>query len=191
MESAGAYRQAYISKLQPDETVVFKEYYWGAEYSYDDFEYMRMDAIVAEKLTAFPNIVDIYGFCATGMINQAMNQGVLQKLAIPNGNGRLGMPLDPKKELVSRNELTVAQKIRYSLEMAEGVRVLHSFHGGVIVHDDIQLSQFLLDSDGTLKLNDFNRAEIMLWDDKGKGYCRYRNNPGHGDVSIQALWVCV
>ena len=30
-------------------------------------------------------------------------------------------------------------------------------------------------------LNDFNRAEIMLFNEKDQEYCRYRNNPGHGD----------
>jgi hypothetical protein len=33
----------------------------------------------------------------------------------------------------------------------------------VIVHDDISLSQFLASKDGFMKLNDFNRAEVMLW----------------------------
>jgi len=54
----------------------------------------------------------------------------------------------------------------------------------VIVHDDITLEQFLVDEDGTLKLNDFNRAEIMLWNEKDEEYCRYRNGAGGGFVSI-------
>jgi serine/threonine protein kinase len=183
--SVGAYREAYISRL-PNETVVFKAFYWGASFNYEDFEYMRMDAIVSEKLTWSPLIVDIYGFCGTGMINEAMEKGTLKQVAVPTGAGRLGYPLDPNKELEVRNTLNESEKLSYALQMAEGVRVLHSYPDGVIVHDDIQLSQFLLDAYGTLKLNDFNRAEIMLWNDKDKEYCRYRNNPGHGDVSLTA-----
>ena len=64
----GAYREAYLAKM-PKETVVFKAYYWDADFIYEDFEYMRMDAIVAEKLTRFDRVVDIYGYCGTGMIN--------------------------------------------------------------------------------------------------------------------------
>jgi len=56
---------------------------------------------------------------------------------------------------------------------------------------DIQLSQFLLAENGMLKLNDFNRAEIMLFNEKDKEYCRYRNNPGHGDVSSEVVLVAV
>lgn len=180
--SAGAYREVYLSSL-PGETVVFKAYYWGNAYRFEDFEFMRMDAIVSEKLTYSPRIVDIYGFCALGMINEAMQLGGLEKVAIPNRHGRLGRELPAVAELDVRNKLSPAQKLKYSLDMAEAVLVLHGYSDGIIVHDDIQLSQFLLSEDGTLKLNDFNRAEMMFWNEKDKEYCRYRNNPGHGDVS--------
>jgi hypothetical protein len=59
-----------------------------------------------------------------------------------------------------------------------------SYPGGVIVHDDIQMSQFLFTSDMRLKLNDFNRAEMMTFDVDANEYCKYTNNPGHGDVSL-------
>lgn len=172
-----------------DETVAFKAYYWGADYSNADFEYMRMDAIVAERLTWSPRIVDIYGFCGTGMINEAMVKGDMEEVAVPDEDGRLDEPPDDKDHLIIRNKLTPTQKLEYALDMAESVLLLHAYPDGVIVHDDIQLSQFLLSADGTLKLNDFNRAEIMLYNEKDKEYCRYRNNPGHGDVSESQLAV--
>ena len=60
----------------------------------------------------------------------------------------------------------------------------HGYPGGVIVHGDIQLSQFLYTNDKSkVKLNDFNRAEFMLWDDENGEYCRYTNGRGHGNVS--------
>ena len=69
------------------------------------------------------------------------------------------------------------------------VAALHNYEGGVIVHDDIQLCQYLwTQEDGiSVKLNDFNRAEIMLWDEEGQKYCRYKNGRGHGDVSVHGL----
>ena len=143
---------------------------------------MRMDAIVAEKLSYSPRIVDIYSYCALGMINEAMHNGDMENVAVP-GKGRIGHKLPPGKEAEPRNKLTPLQKLKYSLDMVEAVVLLHGYRDGVIVHDDIQLSQFLLDAKGNLKLNDFNRAEIMFWNDKDQEYCRYSNNPGHGDVS--------
>jgi serine/threonine protein kinase len=52
----------------------------------------------------------------------------------------------------------------------------------VIVHQDIQLSQFLFNNDLTrVKLNDFNRAEFVLWDEANNEYCKYTEGKGHGD----------
>lgn len=181
---AGAYREVYLSNLQESvrETVAFKAYYWGSDFDLSDFEYMRMDAIVAERLTFSKRIVDIYGYCGTGMINEAMQRGDMDSVAVPTDEGRIEQPLDDKDKLDIRNNLTGTQKLEHALDMAEAVLLLHGFPDGVIVHDDIQLSQFLLSSNGTLKLNDFNRAEIMLWNEKDQEYCRYKNGKGHGDV---------
>jgi serine/threonine protein kinase len=65
--------------------------------------------------------------------------------------------------------------------MAEAIADLHGFKDGVIVHGDIQLCQYLINIDGQLKLNDFNRAEVMLWDTKNQGYCRFRNGNVYGN----------
>jgi hypothetical protein len=175
----------------PDAPAIFKAYYWGAPYSFEDFEFMRMDAIVSEKLTYSPRIVHSYGFCGASIISEAMPNGSLQEVAIPTGTGRLGQTLPLLPELDVRNKLSGSKKLDYSLDMAEAILLLHGYFGGLIVHDDIQLSQYLLAADGTVKLNDFNRAEMMLWNDKDREYCRYRNNPGHGDVSSLHLLSAV
>ena len=48
-----------------------------------------------------------------------------------------------------------------------------------------QLSQYLLSADKTIvKLNDFNRAEFMLWDEEGEEYCKYSEGHGNGNVSF-------
>ena len=65
--------------------------------------------------------------------------------------------------------------------MAESIADLHGFKDGIIVHDDIQLCQWLRTKDGTLKLGDFNRAEVMLWDEKEQKYCTYNNGKGYGN----------
>lgn len=168
----------------PAETVVFKAYYWGASFDYADFEYMRMDALISEKLTGSDKIVDIYGFCGTGMINEAMVDGDVERVVSPLGHLYTYVGGSNESRLpVVKNSLSGSQKLQYALEMAEAVAVLHSYPKGAIVHDDIQISQFLLTRDGHLKLNDFNRAEVMLWDDGAKEYCRYRNDVGTGGVS--------
>ena len=45
----------------------------------------------------------------------------------------------------------------------------------------IVVNKFLFTSSMHLRLNDFNRAEIMTFNEDENEYCRYTNNPGHGD----------
>lgn len=70
--------------------------------------------------------------------------------------------------------------VLYAMELTDAAKISHDdFH---IVCS--QLSQFLLNEDKTmLKLNDFNRAEFMLWDDEEKDYCKYSEGHGNGNVS--------
>lgn len=49
--------------------------------------------------------------------------------------------------------------------------------------DDIRLYQWLIADDGNIRLNDFNRAEFMLYDEDAGEYCRYQNGVGPGSVS--------
>jgi hypothetical protein len=65
--------------------------------------------------------------------------------------------------------------------MAEAIADLHGFKDGVMVHDDIQLPQFLFSNNNRIKLNDFNRGEVMLYDEIHEKYCRYTNGEGGGD----------
>lgn len=141
---------------------------------------MRMDCLVAERLSGSPQIVDIYGFCGLGHIGEAMPHGDFSRVATPLG-GRVPVKLD-EEHLDPKNDLLPGHKLDFAHQMAEPIALLHGYSGGVMVHDDIQLSQYLFTHDGTLKLNDFNRAEIMLWDEEHQMYCGYRNNPGNGDV---------
>lgn len=81
--------------------------------------------------------------------------------------------------VVPYNNFSVAEKLRFSLEMAESLAELHGFTDGVIVHDDVQPCQWLRTADGHLKLGDFNRATIMQWDLIKEGYCRFNNGKAY------------
>ena len=89
------------------------------------------------------------------------------------------------KSQKNSNPRRIAPLCRIALQMAEAVADLHGYPHGAIVHGDIQLGQFLFSSNKSIvKLNDFNRAEFMLWDNANQEYCRYKNGPGHGNVSL-------
>jgi hypothetical protein len=161
--------------------IVMKQYNYERNFRFHAYEYMRMDALVNERLSWSSRIVGIYGSCGLSAINEAASKD-LEAVAVPAGDGRPSAPLNDTLALDVRNDLTGTQKLEYALEMFEATALLHSYPGGVMVHDDIQLTQFLI-VDGRLKLNDFNRAEVMLFNEKDQEYCRYRNDPGRGDVS--------
>jgi serine/threonine protein kinase len=158
--------------------VVLKQYNYERNFRFHAYEYMRMDSLVNERLSWSSRIINIYGFCGLSVINEAATKD-LESVAVP-GKGRPSEPLNDTLALDVRNNLTGTQKLEFALAMFEATSLLHAYPGGVMVHDDIQLTQFLI-VDGSLKLNDFNRAEIMLFNEKDQEYCRYRNDPGQGD----------
>lgn len=169
----GAFREVYLARM-PRETLIFKAYVWDSDFEYEDFEFMRFDAIVAEKLSSrwSDMIVGIYGFCGTAMINEAMENGDIEEIASPLGHRHTyKVPPEEEGQLIVKNELTGTQKLVYGLEMAEAVAVvrsttvvvsaicrvdpksdheifvahlvysvfdlqLHSYPGGVIVHNE-------------------------------------------------------
>jgi hypothetical protein len=65
---AGAYRKVYLTD-SGTEMFVLKQFGVGAAYDMMDYEYMRMDTIVAEKLSSRPEIVDVYAFCGLANLN--------------------------------------------------------------------------------------------------------------------------
>uniref|UniRef100_A0A7S4SGN8 Protein kinase domain-containing protein n=1 Tax=Ditylum brightwellii TaxID=49249 RepID=A0A7S4SGN8_9STRA len=148
-------------------------------------ENTHMDALVMGTFTSNPLIVNMYAHCATTVLTEFMGGANVEDIAIL-GSGQLhGRPYDSD----SKNDLTVEQKLDIALLMAKAIASLHGFKGGVIVHNDIQLCQFLYNEQGELKMGDFNRAEVMLFDEKNKEYCRYQNGEGWGNYrSYEEYW---
>lgn len=185
--SYGAYRDVFVhtrENLGETENVIWKQILFSEEsynFGYDTYEFVRMDALVSERLTFSDRIVDIYGHCGQTILSEFLPSGDLDSLAVPTGGYIKQADLNDKDDVKPQNNLVAGDKLLLALEMAESIALLHGFRDGVIVHDDIQMSQFLYTTEGYIKLNDFNRAEIMLYDDEKEEYCKYRNGNGHGN----------
>uniref|UniRef100_A0A7S3PTU5 Protein kinase domain-containing protein n=1 Tax=Chaetoceros debilis TaxID=122233 RepID=A0A7S3PTU5_9STRA len=179
---SGAYREVYLLHERYDTEMVVKiQKYHNNPFKLDRYEFIRMDALIMERLTASPRIVDMYGHCATSIFSEYLPIEA-EKLIIPHSG--LGQHLHDEEEVKPQNKLNPSHQLKLALEMAESIADLHGFQDGVLVHDDIQLCQFLVTSEGKLKLNDFNRAEAMLFDERpGEmgGYCKYQNGKGGGE----------
>ncbi|KAG7346821.1 hypothetical protein IV203_005890 [Nitzschia inconspicua] len=182
----GTFRMAGVVSHQIDpsiETVVLKHIHCGGfqvrndehgnyEKIYRDLYWMRMDAVVAERLTASPRIYDIYGYCGLSILSELFRHGNIEDVLYPYYDSDDDSSDDVG---VAANDLLPRQKLKLALNLAEAVADLHGYSGGAIAHQDLAPTQFMWSKDRSMvKLNDFNRAEIMLWNDSSGRYCNYK-----------------
>jgi serine/threonine protein kinase len=128
------------------------------EHAVDDrnFDRHRRDALVMERLSSSPNIVDIYGFCGNTVLTEFISE-TLEDVVTQD---------EDEDEAIASTDTYPTRKtpegrLRLALDVARGLEAIHSIPGGPIVHADIQIQQFMVTSDGTVKLNDFNRCRFM------------------------------
>jgi len=190
---AGSYRLAMrldISFAQKTETVVVKDIHLSNDLAYDAYEFTRMDAIVAERLTASRRTYSIYGTCGIGILSEYFPHGQLEEIVIIDDDEIFDDIDEEERPLLSYNNMPGLTKLKMSLHMAEALADLHGYSGGVIVHQDIKLDQFFLNANRTeLILNDFNRAEFLLWDQCNNEYCGYKEGFGMGNVSDIVIFL--
>ncbi len=65
---------------------------------------------------------------------------------------------------------------------------MHGHSDGVIANVDVQIGQFCRGKDGLVKILDFNRAEVMLYDEDQGEYCKFENGPPP-DGSVRNYFV--
>lgn len=102
------------------------------------------------KVQASPYVVHLVGRCKSTIISEYISHRL--------------------EDEVSGQGLTELRKARIMRDVAAGVEVLHSVS---VAHTDIQVDQFLVRSNGTVALNDLNRARVIKLDNGGKK-CGFR-----------------
>ncbi|CAI5746296.1 unnamed protein product [Peronospora destructor] len=88
-----------------------------------------------------PNIVKLVGWCKTTVVVEYIPRQLDQLV------------------FESEEPISVRRALELARDAARGVAQLHNAPGGPFAHTDLQVRQFLIDADGTLKLNDFNRVK--------------------------------
>jgi len=176
---SGYYREAWIfeqSQAQETSSFVLKKLLLkdGLEMGIEDMSQVQREAIIMERLTASPRVVDIYGHCGISVLLEPM-RGESMPFIIPEegsiSQSRLNRIQQKASDVVPMNNLTVPEKLDWALTMAEAIADINGFSGGVIAHADIHPDQFLLSYSGTLKLNDFNMGEILDFNPETNHYC--------------------
>lgn len=124
---------------------------------------IRFDAVTMDILTHSERIVNIYAHCGVSVQVEPITGPSITDLTVHSE--RRG------KEDILPPVLSPAEKLNTALGMAEALADIHGFAGGVIAHYDIQIGQYLLERDYSVKLSDFNRADSQLWNEEEQEYC--------------------
>ena len=54
--------------------------------------------------------------------------------------------------------------MRMAVDIARGTEVIHNIRGGPYTHTDIAIDQYMIDPEGHVLLNDFNRGKFQDYD---------------------------
>lgn len=127
----------------------------------------RRDALATERTSSSPFTMNMFAFCGHTVLMEYSHEGSLSDVIWPiNGNCTL----------------SAKQRFQYAVEAAKGLVDLQYADrpdAATISHTDITPSQFVV-LNGTLKLNDFNRARFITFDERNGKACAFRvgMNPG-------------
>lgn len=113
--------------------------YASVDFAAGDYEFVRMDAMVAERLSSSPRIYDIYGFCGLSILSEFFPHGDIEGEAV-TGSGYLSKEEQEEQKLeglTTYNDISPEQKLVMSLQMAEALADLHGDTDGVMVHQDV------------------------------------------------------
>jgi len=137
-----------------------------------NFDRHRRDALVMERLTSSPNIVDIYGYCGNSMLTEYIPTTILD--IIFRHFKKSNVTVVPTRE-------TAVGRLRLALDAARSIQAIHEIPGGPIVHADVSVSQFLVRDNGIVALNDFNRCRFMEHDNRTGKLCSFRISTAPGN----------
>lgn len=142
------------------------------EHDYIDRNYdrHRRDAVATERLTSSPYIVNIYGYCA--------NNGLFEF----SEGGDIDHALFTQKAI--DNPMSKYDRLRIATQVANAIADAHHTDPKTgqasIAHTDITGSQFIF-INGIFKLNDFNRARFLRWNEKENKPCGFKVGANRGD----------
>ena len=137
----------------------------------------RRDALVMERLTRSPWVLDIYSFCANSGLSEYADGGDISTAIWPEVKGKDGRTIRIIGNMTKREQFIIA--VQASISLAE----MHTFDDPdrpSVAHTDISPTQFVKVAGNRFKLNDFNRARFLRWKQSTQDVCPFQvgKNPG-------------
>ncbi|KAL7483099.1 hypothetical protein ACHAW6_008741 [Cyclotella cf. meneghiniana] len=135
-----------------------------------NYDIVRQDAVVLERLTQSPNIFPIHAYCGFALVLPYVSGGTL--------SSRL------RKWRKGHIQISSRQRLAYAVQMARGLRDLHDIdHDGVpsVTHGDLKEQQYLITDEGGLQLGDFNKGTFLKKSNTNGKVCTYLPPSGYID----------
>lgn len=160
------------------EVFIFKTQRYEHDFLGRNYDRHRRDAVAMERLTPSPFIMGIYGYCATSGVFEFADGGSLEDALWALGHDHAVEPWNAQERLV------------VSYQVAAALAAVHNYpKEGVpaIAHTDIATGQYVYSRQASsFKLQDFNRARFLAWNNKTDTPCTYTvgNNPGTVSVEV-------
>lgn len=130
--SHGYYRDVWVVKnFGLDENFMMKKSRYKYETKIGVFHSTLRDALIMERLTVSPRIINIYGHCGETVLVEAIPFEV-EEYIVP-GDGYIKQEdLHDKVDVTPLNKYTIEEKLQTAIEMAESLADLHGFKDGVM-----------------------------------------------------------
>jgi serine/threonine protein kinase len=130
-----------------NETVAVKLLQLSHEFDRESLNYHRVDAMVMERLTSSPYIVNVFQFCGESAITEWAT-----------GSAR---------DYVKDERWRSRERLELGLDLARALLALHSIDypnstNATLAHNDINMAN-AIEVNGKIKLNDFNIAQLLRW----------------------------
>jgi hypothetical protein len=134
LRSHGYYKDVWVVNqlgIGNDAKTVIKMSRWDKPITISNMQQNLKDALVMERLTASPRIVDIYAHCGTSIQEEALPHEI-EEVIVP-GKGYIKQEeLDDSEDVEPQNEYIASEKLEMALEMAESLADLHGFKDGAM-----------------------------------------------------------
>lgn len=144
--SHGFFRETFLLQREDDDDAVMKVLRLHKKKNVNAFvmEQVQIEALVMGEASGSGLTFEIYGHCGTSVL---VERGYLIKNSIFAERlvNQTELDLVQVDGVRPQNSLTVEQRLRIALTMAESLAVLHGNANGAIANDDVQIEQWLLD----------------------------------------------
>lgn len=138
-------------------TTILKTLRWRELHDEQIHDLQRIDALVSERLSSSPHVIDIYGYCGASALNDFADGGMFAQAFRHRYSNKKNHSGYSDKELLV-----------FARDAALGLADIHDIDGGKgnitsFVHHDLRAENYLM-SNGTIMISDFNNGQLLRWD---------------------------